>query len=69
MITLYTTHCPKCVVLEKKLRQKGIEFSVVEDIVEMEKMGIHYAPALKVDNELMNFTKAVEWVNAQPNKE
>ena len=69
MIVLYTTHCPKCVVLEKKLRQKGIEFSIIEDIVEMEKLGIYYAPALKVDNELMNFTKAIEWVNSQPNKE
>jgi len=66
MITLYTTHCPKCVVLEKKLRQKGIEFIIVEDIIEMEKLGVQFAPALKVDDQpIMNFTNAINWVNAQ----
>lgn len=66
MITLYTTHCPKCVVLEKKLRAKGIEFSIVEDILEMEKLGVQFAPALKIDDQpIMNFTNAINWVNAQ----
>ena len=70
MITLYTTHCPKCVVLEKKLTQKGIQFGVVEDVIEMEMLGIHFAPALRIDDgPIMNFTKAIEWVNSQPNKE
>ena len=26
MVVLYTTNCPRCIVLEKKLKQKGIEF-------------------------------------------
>ena len=25
MVVLYTTNCPRCIVLEKKLKQKGIE--------------------------------------------
>ena len=31
-ITLYTTHCPRCVVLESKLKQKDIKYTSCEDI-------------------------------------
>ena len=31
MVTLYTTHCPKCNVLEKKLDKKKIEYTLVDD--------------------------------------
>jgi hypothetical protein len=30
-IVLYTTHCPKCRVLEKKLSDKGVKFETCED--------------------------------------
>ena len=69
MITLYTTHCAQCVVLERKLAQKGIKYTEVEDIIEMNNLGILSVPCLKVDDKLMKFKEAVEWVNAQPNKE
>lgn len=65
MITLYTTHCPKCVVLEKKLQQKGIEYNTVEEIAKMEQLGIYFTPALEVDKKVMNFTNAIAWVNEQ----
>ena len=32
MITLYSTGCPKCQVLEKKLNNEGIGFSISNDI-------------------------------------
>ena len=69
MIILYTTHCAQCVVLERKLAQKGIKYTEVEDIIEMNNLGILSVPCLKVDDKLMKFKEAVEWVNAQPNKE
>ena len=31
-IILYTTHCPKCLVLEKKLASKNIEFEETTDL-------------------------------------
>ena len=65
MVTLYSTNCPKCNVLSQKLAAKGIEFDVVEDIVEMRKKGFLSAPMLEVDGELMNFSKAVTWVNSK----
>lgn len=65
MITLYSTYCPRCKVLETKLNQKGIEFKIVENIEEMEKLGIQSVPMLKIDDNIMNFTEAITWINNQ----
>lgn len=62
MITLYTTHCPKCKVLEKKLAQKNIEYVEVTDIAEMQKLGFKSAPILEVDGKIMNQTDAIRWL-------
>lgn len=64
MVTLYTTHCPKCIILEKKLQDKNIEYQVCDDIDLMLSKGMQEAPYLEVEEkELMNFTKAIKWVN------
>ena len=65
MVTLYSTHCPRCRVLETKLIQKNIEFNVVTDISKMELLGIQSVPILEVDDKLLNFTDAIDWVNKQ----
>nr|DAW56028.1 MAG TPA: Thioredoxin reductase 3 [Caudoviricetes sp.] len=65
MITLFSTNCPKCKVLTMKLDKKGINYTKVEDVDVMLAKGIKTAPYLEVDNELMDFTQAVAWVNAQ----
>ena len=62
-IVLYTTHCPKCQVLQKKLSQKRIPYSINEDIDEMIKKGLMSAPGLEVDGTMMNFTDANKWIN------
>jgi len=62
MITLYTTHCPKCKVLEKKLAQKGVEYTEVTDVTEMQKLGIKSAPILDVDGKKMNQADAIRWL-------
>ena len=65
MITLYTTHCPKCRVIEKKLTQKGIQYTEVSDLEEMEKLGFRSAPMLKVDDKLYNFGDGNRWIMNQ----
>ena len=66
MITLYSTNCPKCKVLEAKLKQKNIEYNTITDVAEMLEHNIKSAPVLRFeDDTLMNFTDAVKWVNAQ----
>ena len=39
-IVLYTTHCPKCKVLEQKLKDKKVEYCICEDIDKMARLGI-----------------------------
>ena len=61
-VTLYSTNCPRCVVLEKKLDEKGIEYDLVTDEDVMINKGFMTAPILEVDNEVMSFGEAVKWV-------
>lgn len=66
-VVLYSTHCPKCNILEKKLTQKGINFTIVDDNAEVVKFGrahsIMSAPILKVNGAIFDFTNANAWVN------
>lgn len=62
-VVLYTTNCPKCRVLETKLKQKNIEFDVVDDENVMIEKGFMEAPMFEVDDKIMNFGEAVKWVN------
>lgn len=64
-IILYTTECPQCNVLTKKLEAKGIQFQKHMDIDEMTQLHIDAVPVLSVDGELLSFADAVRWVNDQ----
>lgn len=60
---LYTQGCPKCKVLEMKLKQKNIDYETISDIEIMKNKGISSLPVLEVDDKLYNFTDAVKFVN------
>lgn len=62
-ITLYSTGCPRCRVLHQKLREKGVSFTVVDDIDVMLDMGMMEAPVLEADGRQMGFVEAVDWIN------
>lgn len=64
-IVLYSTGCPKCMVLKRKLTEKGVVYVENNSIDEMLSMGFAEAPVLVVDDEVMNFPAAVGWVNKQ----
>ena len=64
MIVLYTTHCPKCQVLTKKLNAANINYEVCEDVKIMEKKNFSSLPVLEVNNKIYNFTEAVQLINA-----
>ena len=64
-VTLYSTGCPKCKVLVTKLDSKNINYNVVSDINVIISKGINTVPVLEVDNNLMDFKTAVDWVNAR----
>lgn len=61
-VILYTTHCPMCLMLERKLKEKNINYIEVSNINEIKKAGIKNVPVLKVDNEMMDSYNAMQWV-------
>ena len=65
MIVLYSTGCPKCGILERKLNEKNISFTKCTDVDEMLALGIMSVTVLSVDGDMMDFSKAVQWVNEQ----
>ena len=64
MIKFYTTHCPKCRVLELKLKQKGVDYEEFDNVEEMLAKGLTSAPYLEIDDKLLNFSEAVKYVNS-----
>ena len=62
-IILYSTGCPKCNVLKKKLAAKNINYLEINDTNQMAALGIDTVPVLSVDGNLMDYQKAVTWVN------
>ena len=65
MITLYSTNCPKCNVLKQKLQSLNIDFEISYNIDELINLGFMEAPILKVNDEYLNFSKAVNWIKEQ----
>ena len=64
-VILYSTHCPRCIVIETKLKQKNINYEEINDIKVMESKGFDMAPQLEVDGVVMNFKDAVKWIGEQ----
>ena len=64
-VTLYSTHCPKCKVLEMKLKQKNISYEEVTDIKVMEEKGFKSVPKLEIDGVVYDFKEATQWIGAQ----
>ena len=68
MNILYSTNCPKCRVLEKKLSEANIDFIVNNNVEEMLSKGFETAPILCLeDGTLLDFSKANNWIKEQQN--
>lgn len=59
---LYTTHCPKCTVLSKKLEKANIEYDICEDTSIMQSKDFTSLPILEVNGEILDFSAAIKWV-------
>lgn len=66
-IVLYTIDCPNCIILEKKLKAKNIEFLRVsdKDTIRAKGFGDSSFPILEVDGVAMSYKTAIQWVNNQ----
>ncbi len=74
MIKLYSTGCPKCNVLKKKLDAAQINYTVIEDMDAImavcNELKVDTVPILEVElneevSEFMEFPQAVKWVGEQ----
>ena len=65
MPILYSTGCPQCQVLKKKLDNAKIEYSIVTDINIMQKKGFMSVPILEVGDKCMTFIEANNWIKEQ----
>lgn len=62
-VILYSTGCPKCNILKKKLADAKIDYKVIEDVDVMLSKGLKDVPWLEVDGNLMNFVDSSKWIN------
>ena len=60
---LYSTNCPKCQVLKKKLETSGVDFEICDDSGIMQQKGFQSVPMLEADGVVMDFMSAVNWAN------
>lgn len=68
MVVLYSTNCPRCIMLEKKLADKNIEYTLIngQDAIDaITEKGFMSAPMLTVDEKNMMYKDAIDWVNSQ----
>lgn len=63
---MYSTGCPKCNVLKKKLDLKKIEYEIITDLTIIKEVGkesnINTLPILSVNGEIMDFKNAINWL-------
>lgn len=70
-IRLYSTHCPKCRVVEKKLEQAGIQYELIdaknndEVINILSAKGIRQMPVLEVEDKLLGFSEIIKWIGVR----
>lgn len=62
-IILYSTNCPKCKQLERKLNSLNIEFEITNDIQKLIDLGFRSAPVLQIDDKFYEFSAA--WKKAE----
>ena len=62
-IILYSSHCPRCKVLENKLTKKNISYTLFDDVQKMIELGITSVPVFEVDGVKMKFRDANKWIN------
>ena len=70
-IRLYSTHCPKCRVIEKKLEQANIKYELIDAkdnpkvIEELSALGVRQMPVLMVDDKILGFSEIIKWIGAK----
>ena len=62
-VKLYTTHCPKCKILEERLNEKKIKYEIIDNIEELQKMNFKSVPNLEIDGKIYNYLESIKYLN------
>ena len=62
-VVMYSTGCPKCKIIKKKLDEKKVVYEEETDVEKMKSKGIDRVPVLEVDGKLFSYSEAVKLVN------
>ena len=62
-IIFYTIECPRCMILEKKMKAKGLKYTKVMDTRIFEEKGIDLFPMIEVDDKLLTYLEAIKYIN------
>lgn len=63
-MVLYSNGCPRCKILESKLKNKGLEFKKSDDADIVISNGFRTFPILEIEGEFMSYKDANDWVNS-----
>jgi len=61
-VTFYSNNCPRCNILQQKLDEKGVMYEKVSDIEIMKQKGFMSVPMLEVDEKIMTYSEAINWI-------
>ena len=62
MIVLYSNHCPLCNNLKEELDKNKITYTEENDVSKMIALGIDRTPRLGVDDKLLTYKEALQWL-------
>lgn len=62
VVKLFSNGCPKCKILKSKLDEKGLQYETSDNIQEVINLGFRTVPLLVVDDSIMDFNKAITWI-------
>ena len=62
-VILYSNNCPRCKILKRKLDDNKIDYEIIDDVDTMIDKGLSTVPVLEINDRMLDFKEAVEWVN------
>ena len=67
VITLYSTGCPKCQILEKRLKKNNIDFVISNDVDVLIEKGFQSAPVMAVGKLFYDYNSAMNLLKKHEN--
>ena len=62
MNILFTTGCPKCNMLKKKLKENKIPYEEDNDVEQLLELGFRELPVLKINDKYYDFNQAINYI-------